>query len=364
MSPNDITTDDRDNEPSKKMPVLGEGFSPSAYAPPSAPSGEEGLAENNEDIDVDPKKSQGRFWKFGRKKDEEKLKKQRDQGQTQIGGATASKSPMQASSILSGSPKPQFVSHPYASPSSPSRLPQQASPHIPSPASSQIFERNVQDEDPMVVVASPAIPGHVATEDHIPSVLDASTEAITDNHLDPDHVEIVMHAAHQPAAMTVAASEQLASTALEESLTRSEPEDPISAYGNLDTNDVRRLSFISFADVMHADKAADHVSMSDSGTGIFPGSPNVAQHNRSPSPIRSPLSNQAMSGTSPTSDPGSFKGFEGSQGLSASGNSPPGAALTVETMRQALRKTGSGDLSAARVNAVPGDEASAEPSLK
>ena len=216
----------------------------------------------------------------------------------------------------------------------------------------------------MVVAASPAIPGHVATENHIPPVLDASTEAITDDHLDPDHVEIVMHAAHQPAAMTVAGSEQVASTMPEEPFARSEPEDPISAYGNLDTNDVRRLSFISFADVMHADKAADHGSMSDSGTGTFPGSPSVAQQNRSPSPIRSPLSNQAMSGTSPTSDPGSFKGFEGSQGLSASGNSPPGAALTVETMRQALRKTGSGDLSAARVNAVPGDEVSAEPGLK
>jgi hypothetical protein len=64
-----------------------------------------------------------------------------------------------------------------------------------SPASSQIFERNVQEPEP-----SPAIPAHIKTEDHIPAALDASSLAITDDHLNPDEVEIVMHVAHQPAA--------------------------------------------------------------------------------------------------------------------------------------------------------------------
>lgn len=75
------------------------------------------------------------------------------------------------------------------------RINRSSSPGLHSPASSQIFERNVQEPEP-----SPAIPAHIKTEDHIPAALDASSLAITDNHLNPDEVEIVMHAAHQPAA--------------------------------------------------------------------------------------------------------------------------------------------------------------------
>ena len=75
------------------------------------------------------------------------------------------------------------------------RINRSSSPGLHSPASSQIFERNVQEPEP-----SPAIPAHIQTEDHIPAALDASSLAITDDHLNPDEVEIVMHAAHQPAA--------------------------------------------------------------------------------------------------------------------------------------------------------------------
>lgn len=75
------------------------------------------------------------------------------------------------------------------------RINRSSSPGLHSPASSQIFERNVQEPEP-----SPAIPAHIKTEDHIPAALDASSLAITDDHLNPDEVEIVMHAAHQPAA--------------------------------------------------------------------------------------------------------------------------------------------------------------------
>jgi hypothetical protein len=75
------------------------------------------------------------------------------------------------------------------------RINRSSSPGLHSPASSQIFERNVQEPEP-----SPAIPAHIKTEDHIPAALDASSLAITDDHLNPDEVEIVMHAAHQPAS--------------------------------------------------------------------------------------------------------------------------------------------------------------------
>lgn len=364
-----VSADDDEIANKSSMPVLGEGFSPPTYISSAAPPGQQKLGLTTQEVDVDPKTGKRRFWSFGKKKDEEKAKKRRDAERTQLGGPAIPISPIYASKMMPGSPKAQFASYPYGSPSSPGRLPQEASPHIPSPASSQIFERNVQDEIPLVS-ASPAIPGHVATENYIPPVLDASTEAITDDHLDPDHVEIVMHAAHQPAAVTVTGSDHGANALQEEPLGRSEPEDTTPSYGVLDANDVRRLSFISFADVVHADKASDHTAMSDSGVGTFSGAPSIGQfasHNRSPSPIRSPLSNQALTGSSPTSEPGSLKGFEGPQASWNTGSSPSGAGLTVETMRQALRKTGSGDLSAARsnpVSAAPGDDATMEHGLK
>ena len=105
---------------------------------------------------------------------------------------------------LTMSPPPDHRHSPRSSPriypagigASPNRrVNRSSSPGLHSPASSQIFERNVQEPEP-----SPAIPAHIKTEDHIPAALDASSLAITDNQLNPDEVEIVMHAAHQPAA--------------------------------------------------------------------------------------------------------------------------------------------------------------------
>lgn len=360
-------TDDGAMTNESPMPVLGQGFSPQTQIAPHDQQFPEGAAQ---EVDLDPKTGKRRFWNFGKKKEDEKARKKRDAERAQVGGSVAPISPVDASRMMPGSPKTQLTSHPYGSPSSPGRIPQPASPHVPSPASSQIFERNVQDEI-LLASTSPAIPGHVATENHIPPVLDASTEAITDDHLDPDHVEIVMHAAHQPAAMTVTGSDPTASAAAEENPGRVEPDEITSGYGTLDTNDVRRLSFISFADVMHADKAAEHTGMSDSGGSTFSaGTPSIAQfasQNRSPSPIRSPLSTQALSGSTPTSEPSSMKGFEGPQASIHTGASQSGAALTVETMRQALRKTGSGDLSSARSNpgsAILGDDTSTEHGLR
>ncbi|KAF2475513.1 uncharacterized protein BDR25DRAFT_212906 [Lindgomyces ingoldianus] len=222
-----------------------------------------------------------------------------------------------------------------------------------SPASSQIFERNVQES---VGELSPAIPAHIQTEDHIPPVLEASSLAITDDHLNPDEVEIVMHSAHQPASATVAGSmtDSMYSPSQDDFPISGhlDYEDSASNYGSLDTTDVRRLSFISFADVVQAEHVEDNRNamqfMSLSSTA-----------NRSPSPVRSPTSSHGFSASPPTSGATSEKGAElvspkgarapGSPTTTHGTHSPPlGGELQIETMRQALRKTGSGDLSGAR----------------
>ena len=360
------------------VPLLGEGFTdPISTA-----------ASRNDDVDresfdpaeLDSKTGKRRFWGLGKKKDDEKAKKKREAAATNFSKKTASTSAVRPLSPIHapgptnfGSPK----SHPYGSPTSPGQNIHSSSPHIPSPASSQIFERNVQEDGPQVT-ASPAIPGHITTENHIPPALDASTEAITNDHLDPDHVEIVTHAAHLPAAMTVtgAGASEITSgiTSQEDLASRPNIEETASKYGALDVNDVRRLSFISFADVMHAEQA-ENAGARDadflSGTsGVGP----IASLNRSPSPVLSPISSQGISGTPPMSGSASFKGLEispnrgaGGLGSQFSGHSPPTVGeLSIETMRQALRKTGSGDLSGARsqpISAVPGDDG-AEPTFK
>ncbi|KAF2249725.1 hypothetical protein BU26DRAFT_518287 [Trematosphaeria pertusa] len=235
------------------------------------------------------------------------------------------------------------------------RINRSTSPGLHSPASSQIFERNVQEPEP-----SPAIPAHIKTEDHIPAALDASSIAITDDHLNPDEVEIIMHSAHQPAAAAVAGSvtDSVYSPSLahEESMF-SHPDLAESAsnsgYGSLDTTDPRRLSFISFADVVQAEHAE-----TDRDAMQFMSLSSTA--NRSPSPVRSPASSHGFSASPPRSGATSEKGAD--YGAAKGGartpgsptthgtHSPPlgGGELQIETMRQALRRTGSGDLSGAR----------------
>jgi len=228
------------------------------------------------------------------------------------------------------------------------RINRSSSPGLHSPASSQIFERNVQEPE-----LSPAIPAHIKTEDHIPPALDASSIAITDDHLNPDEVEIVMHSAHQPVAATVAGgvSELLhsPSVAHDESIySHGETSDTMSGsnYASLDTTDVRRLSFISFADVVQAEHAE-----TDRDAMQFMSLSTTA--NRSPSPVRSPASSHGISASPPRSGAASEKGVgartPGSPTTHGT-HSPPlgGGELQIETMRQALRRTGSGDLGGAR----------------
>ncbi|KAL8990263.1 MAG: hypothetical protein Q9177_001043 [Variospora cf. flavescens] len=378
-APGTSTGDDPRDSRISSVPLLGEGFTESHVKPTPETAGSDLEQEYVNSPGSDSKTGKRRFWGLGKKKDDGRVKGKREQEQAVAGQPdlyAASASGMQSGLPL-GSPNrttiasPAVTSHPYGTPTSPERKMSNSSPHIPSPASSQIFERNVQ-EDGLATSASPAIPSHITTENHIPPVLDASSVALTDDHLNPDNVEIVMHSAHQPAAVSINASsmsEPAASISQDESVSHLESDETASNYGALDAADVRRLSFISFADVVHAEHTADHVSGRES---VLPSAAaSVAAFgagHRSPSPVRSPLSTHAYSSSPP-------KGLETSphragRNLASPipGHSPPtGGELTIETMRQALRKTGSGDLSGARsqpLSAVGGEDGSIEQPLK
>lgn len=252
-----------------------------------------------------------------------------------------------------------------------------------STSSSQIFERSVQEQvnSSIPPPTSPAIPAHIQTENRIPAVLEASSIAITDEKCDVDEVEIIMHSMHQPAVSVVAPLQSTAtssptyethqrrrspSPAIEHAADESPPHpgDDNSPYSISSSAaavaDRRRLSFISFADVVQAEHAehAEHMEIptasSNSINNLSPlgGSPHITPADReagistidmtirrSPSPIRL----------------GSSSVHRTSSGKSAGTSSPPRsnpsdlgmdrAELTIQTMGQALRKTGSGDLS-------------------
>ncbi|USP78812.1 hypothetical protein yc1106_06086 [Curvularia clavata] len=239
---------------------------------------------------------------------------------------------------------------------SPGRRIRSTSPNLHSPASSLIFERNVQEPEPSVDV-----PAHIKTEDHIPPALDATSLAITDDHLNPDEVEIVTHSAHQPVAVAVAGSmaESLHSPLMppDESAASSHVDGVADAtapgYGALDTTDPRRLSFISFADVVqaeHVEHDRQEVLGATSGEALqFMSLSSTA--NRSPSPVRSRASSPPTTSgaASPkrtdlarTRSPGSpTSPIVLGHPTPAFGEELP---VQIETMRQALRKTRSGDL--------------------
>ena len=225
-------------------------------------------------------------------------------------------------------------------------------------------------ENPLPEDVAHSIPSHIQTDDFIPSVLEASSKAITDDHLNPDEVEIVTHAVHQPAIVTVSANSAHPDSGPEPDATANgnlsfpDVDDNASSYGALDTSDIRRLSFISFADVVQA----EHLEASGTRDPLLHLSMSPTTTNRSPSPpVRSPASAASSHfgvPSPPTSGAPSVKGVEvgsggktqqqkvltGSPPLHAAGSgaqSPSlvGGDLVVETMRQALRKTNSGDLS-------------------
>ncbi|KAF4769456.1 hypothetical protein N7455_008509 [Penicillium solitum] len=232
----------------------------------------------------------------------------------------------------------KYMRHP-SSPESSSYLP----PRIHSPAS-QIFERDVQ-EDIVPTQASPSIPAHIRTDNYIPPVLEASSVAITDDRLDPDSVEIVTHSLHQPAG-GLSGEQSMSSSGIDHLLGQTEGDELSSSYGALDTTDVRRLSFISFADVVNAEHAETH----EAHPGII-SRERLGDLNQSPSPLRSPSSSHGLGTSPPTSIATSFRGLDVSPTrfpTASAAQSPVsssfGGDLNVETMRQALRKTASGDL--------------------
>ncbi|KAH8723391.1 hypothetical protein GQ44DRAFT_710207 [Phaeosphaeriaceae sp. PMI808] len=250
------------------------------------------------------------------------------------------------------------------------------SPGLHSPAPSAIFERNVQEPED-----SSAIPAHIKTEDHIPPALDASSLAITDDHLNPDDVEIVMHSAHLPASTAVAGgmadSVYSSSTALDESMASSHTDmnESTSNYGSLDMTDPHRLSFISFADVVQAEHVEQDREMLGSSDALQFQSLSSTAANRSPSPVRSPTSSHGLNISPPTSGATSPRFVDNGRTRSPGSplspthgtSSPPLGAgelpLQIETMRQALRKTHSGDLSGHRsqpLSAVSLEDSTAE----
>ncbi|KAI1806793.1 hypothetical protein F4811DRAFT_550537 [Daldinia bambusicola] len=305
----------------------------------------------------DPKAKKRSLFGFGKKKGDSKpgAKPSPQSASAQPNSPSARDvPPTPAKRSVTGSPN--RTGSPSITPSSPSRGLYSSSPRLSSPAGSQIFERDVQ-ESAAVIPNSPAIPSHIQTENYIPPVLDASSEAITDDRLNPDSVEIVTHNAHQPASVTVTGTSQYetASNSWAEDLAAfSDKEEAASNYGSLDSADVRRLSFISFADVVQAEQVppnSSRDSMHLAGLTSI-GSRGV---NRSPSPIRSPVSSQGPETSPPNSISGSIKGLSMSPVRKPLG-SPTSAEhslsvngdLNIETMSQALRRTGSTDLSIAR----------------
>ncbi|OAQ61635.1 hypothetical protein VFPPC_09448 [Pochonia chlamydosporia 170] len=308
---------------------------------------------------------------FGKKKEDSSLTSGSDAIATPPVASQASKASTNASRITASPTRVHTGEHSvFIHPSSPTRA-ISSSPRVSSPAGSQIFERDVQDST-VLKPNSPAIPTHIQTENYIPPVLDDASEAITNEKLDPDTVEIVTHSSHQPASVTVTGAtggatspyDQMASEWAAELASFADrvglPPDSASNYGSLESADVRRLSFISFADVVQAEHgnqagaAGSRDSIHMAGLTSLPS----AAMNRSPSPIRSPVSSQGQGTSPPTSNPGSMKGVEmsptrkpfgspkpGLQNLAA-----PGGDLNIETMRQALRRTGSTDLSSFRSN--------------
>lgn len=252
---------------------------------------------------------------------------------------------------------------------SPSHAVRSASPRHLSPATSQIFERDVQ-EATLAPELSPAIPSHIQTEDHIPSVLEASSLVITDN-MNPDDVEIVMHSAHQPAAATVPSSGSMldpvhAPMSMHGDLNghTMDSEEAGSSYGTVDPTDPRRLSFISFADVVHA----EHVEHAEIAMGNLSPSVGSFAAGRSNSPIRSPNS-QRMPSSPQSSGLGSQTGFEtspvrGGTASPSSGHQPAHGELTIETMRQTLEKSGNSDKGVIAAHVVSPDNLTESRSLR
>jgi hypothetical protein len=334
------------------------------------------------DDNSDPKRKKRSLFGLGKRKTDDGSRALKSPSRDESSTKPASPAPNANTSPPSGPPTRRTTASPInieatrmLPPSSPGRN-LSSSPRMTSPAGSQIFERDVQESSTALLPNSPAIPSHIKTEDYIPPALDATSEAITDDHLDPDSVEIITHTQHQTAASTLQSEPAMSPSHLDSSSWADElansfssrdfglgVTDNASNYGSLEnTADVRRLSFISFADVVQAEQAPPASNHRDSmhlagltslPSPSFPAGLSISSlGNRSPSPVRSPVSSSAGGASPPTSKSGSVKGLDLSParkplGSPMSGHhniTSLGGELNVETMTQALRRTASGDL--------------------
>ncbi|KAI1876233.1 hypothetical protein JX265_000520 [Neoarthrinium moseri] len=324
---------------------------------------------NEKGTDTDTKGKKRSLFGFGKKKTEDKPSTASagthlaSKAESSLPSPPHTQDTSQLSSRRSTQTSPGPMDASQRMPSSPGRgRYSSTSPRLASPAGSQIFERDVQ-ESAAVMPNSPAIPSHIQVENHIPPALDATSEAITNDHLSPDSVEIVTHASHQPASVTVTGAStyetQSSASWVDELQSLAEKEEAASNYGSLDSADVRRLSFISFADVVQAEQGAHGVAASSRDSMQLAGLTSLSSSgiNRSPSPVRSPISSQGPETSPPTSKSGSIKGLDMSPSRKPLGSpisaqhtlgAGSGSELNIETMSQALRRTGSTDLSAAR----------------
>jgi hypothetical protein len=308
---------------------------------------------------------------------------------------TANNRSFAVQSIPVSPPKQQYNSSMAAA--SPSRI-RSSSPRMQSPASSEIFERSVQEPVPISTLQnelSPAhIPNHVLTEDHIPAALEASAEAITSSSLNADEVEIVTATSHQPAALSLESSiagdissshnhhmPSLLHQAFEGSehaassgflpLPTNPEDDSANSYGALDPNDVRRLSFISFADVVNSEHAHPATTGDIAGSRDSLHMSSLPSQDRTTSPLRSASSTYSSGVITPpltlgqsyqtplTADQSPVRSLP--IGSPSGPTSTTHGELTIETMRQAVRKTASGDLSGVRsANLSPVTSATSE----
>ena len=382
MSSKDPSVNDRVSAPSTESKDSAAPLLHDSSGPSTRPAdGTTTTTTTTDETTAKPRKRD--FWKLGKKPEDDKLKGKNvataKAPPAAIGPPAGMKplSPVRSPDLVGASASPRgSLGNPYGGPGSPTYGMGTSSPRPHSPASSMIFERNVQEEVALPE-KSPHLPTHVLMENHIAPALDASTEAITDDRLSPDTVEIITHATHQPAAVTITglgAEHSLASSMHDDfppslaSLAHRDTETG-SNYGTLDSTDVRRLSFISFADVVHGEQEFGDARRD---------STHVSGHHslapaRSPSPLRSPTSSAAPGTSPPTSYTASVKGFETSPNRAPRGTGSPlpgqssplagGNEINVETMRQALRKTGSGDLSHFRsppLSAVGNDDGTSD----
>ncbi|KAK4556626.1 hypothetical protein LTR86_006197 [Recurvomyces mirabilis] len=407
--------------PSQGLPPKNSSISPQSSGAPLLPAEQQASDPLSDETDIDertidPKTGKRRIFglELGGKKREEGGARSMESSPAVGSGMlpstqaaiNAMRGPSTTTNTSERKPHPQPIPisprHPYpsalgAAAASPSRL-RSSSPRLHSPASSEIFERSVQEPIPLSNLQdelSPAhIPTHVLTEDHIPPALEASVEAITSSKLGADEVEIVTSSAHQPAGEKVlegsashvdlrelhspsglrhagseTAAEMHSSLGQLPSTGNLMEDEGASTYGQLDPNDVRRLSFISFADVVqteHQQQAATGSSLGELGSkdslhmaspsSSLPGSfPTQVHEQHAGSPLRSPASPKSCLGGGVTTPP--LPGVSINPAADQSPvrsnthiGSPPGqhGELNIETMRQAVRKTASGDLSGVR----------------